>query len=281
MPRKRAVVVGTDFSPAASRAVARAASIAREQGAALHVVHATSRLPRFLAKKLLVDEAAGERCERTALETIVEELRGDGTSASGHLLPGSAAPILRRKAREVDASVVVVGSRGRSLADAILGSTAERVVDGKGPPVLLVRESNARAYREVIVAIDVDSEIRRAFDAAVFAVKDVEPSLLHAFAGPFENKLLLQGVGAAAIRRYRDHSRDEARASVEPRIVDAGLDPSALRLVHGNRRLVLAEAATSGRLLVIDRGDSATRRMLLGSVSRWVIEHSASDLLLV
>lgn len=281
MPRKRAIVVGTDFSAASQHAVARAASIARQQGATLHVVHAASRLPRFLAKKLAVDAAEGERSERTALETVLEELRAKGTSARGHLAPGNAAPVLRKKAREVGAGMIVVGSRGRSFAVAILGSTAERVVDGKGPPVLLVRETKTRAYHEVIVAIDADSEIRRAVDAATFAAKDVEPSLLHAFSGPFENKLLLQGVGAAAIRRYRDHSREEARAALEPRLAAAGLDPSALRLVHGNRRLVLVEAAIAGNLLVLDRSDSAARHMLVGSVSRWVIEHSATDILLV
>lgn len=281
MPRRSAIVVGTDFSPASRPAVARAASIARDRDAALHVVHVTSRLPRILSRKLVVDEAEGERNERAALEKIVEELRAKDRSVRGHLLSGSAASLLRRKAREVDAGLLVVGSRGPSLSAAILGSTAERVVEGKGPPVLLVREARSRRYREVVVAIDADSEIRRAVDAAAFVVEDVEPTLLHAFSGPFENKLVLQGVGPAAIRRYRDHSRQEARAALEPRVLDAGLDPRALKLVHGNRRLVLAEAATSGRLLVLDRSDSATRHALVGSVSRWVIEHSTTDVLLV
>ena len=56
MPRRQAIVVGTDLTPISAHAVARAAAIAHEHGAALHVVHATSRLPRALARRFLPDE---------------------------------------------------------------------------------------------------------------------------------------------------------------------------------------------------------------------------------
>ena len=281
MPRRPAIVVGTDLTPISAHAVARAAAIAHEHGAALHVVHATSRLPRALVRRFLPDEAAGERCVREAVESVVADLRADGVTASAHLVPGSAATILRKTARDVDAALVVVGSRGRTLGGALIGSTAERVVEGKGAPVLLARQPRTLPYRAVTVAVDVDSDVRRAVDGATFAAGGAELSILHAYEGPFENKLMLHGADAGALRRYRDHSRGEAREAVESRIVEAGLDARLLRLVHGNRRPVLARAAKSGVLLVIDRSDSAARHGILGSVRCWVIEHTAGDVLLV
>ncbi|MBX3188554.1 MAG: universal stress protein [Labilithrix sp.] len=278
MRPRAAVVVGTDLSAGAARAVARSATIARERSATLHVVHATSRLPRALARQLDTDEAA---TARKALDVMVADLRAGGTAAVAHTVAGGAAPVLRKRAREVDARVIVVGSRGRTLSDALIGSTAERVVDVGGAPVLLAREPSARRYRNVVVAIDEESDVRRAVDAATFVGNGAELSLLHAYECPFESRLHLHGAGHSVLRDYREQCRAVALEELTPRVAAAGLSPSALQLTRGNRHRVLAHAAKSRTLLVIIRKSSAARRLLLGSMSRWVIEHTTTDVLLV
>lgn len=279
MPRERVIVVGTDFTEEAARAVARAAALSRELGAALHVVHAPSRLPRALAQRFA--DGRGEEKERALFERVVSDLSASGLRAEGHWVPGGAPSVLKRKARALKADVVVVGARGRKVADAVLGSTAERVVAASGLPVLIARDSPPRSYRTAIVAADVDSELRRADALARLVTQDAPIAILHAYEGPFETKMLLQGVGPAAIRDYRSFVRKEAQKRMSERLVAMGLEERTLRLVHGNRRTVLAHAAVKGTLLVLARSESATRHLLLGSVSRWVIEHTSSDILLV
>lgn len=278
--KKSAIVVGTDFSPASVKAVARAKAIAKRERASLHVVYASSNVPRAL-RRFFSDEAVVDRCERRAMAEVAASLRADGLTPKTYSIPGSASAALRKVAREVNAALVVVGSRGRALADAVLGSTAEQVVEKGGPPVLLVRDARARLYQDVTVAADVDSEIRRALDAAAFVARGVSPAVLHAFEGAFEGKLALQSTDRGELRGYIAYARREALDAMGSRMIAEGADPRSLKLVHGDRRLVIARAAKSGTLLVLDRGGSAVRRVFLGSVSRWVIEHTAVDVLIV
>jgi nucleotide-binding universal stress UspA family protein len=278
MPFKPKIVVGTDLTPASEHAVERATELAREHHATLHVVHAKTRLPRALVRTF---HAEGDGHERIALARVISTLRRGGHKATGHLVDGGAAPALRKLARELEATLVVVGARKSSVADAILGSTAERIVSATGAPVLLVRERPTRVHRRVVVAIDVDSDVRRAVDAARFAAPEATLSLLHACHGAFETKLQLQGVGPHEIARYRAHVRAEAAAALEDVLDRADVERNALQLLYGERRRVLAAAVKRGELLVLDRGTSMARRLLLGSVTRWVVEHTATDVLIV
>jgi nucleotide-binding universal stress UspA family protein/RimJ/RimL family protein N-acetyltransferase len=106
------IVVGTDGSPGAERAVARAAELAKALGAPLHAVTA-ERAPA--AARAALDNA----------QTIAREA---GIEASTHSRDGEAAETLLDLAEELGAGLVVVGDKGmRSTARFVLGSVPDRL----------------------------------------------------------------------------------------------------------------------------------------------------------
>lgn len=272
-----AIVVGTDFSPASEGALARAMEIAKSVGATLHLVHAAYKLPVALARALRIvdDHVIAEK-----LAAHVAEVRGSGTRAEAHLALGTAATVLRAASRETHAALVVVGTRGRIVPDAALGSTAERVASSSRVPVLLVRKKAHKPYREVVVAADVDSDVRSAVAASRLVAPRAEVAIVHVYDVPYESTLRLHGASLADILIQRREARADAKRAMIQKLRNEGIDPSRLVLKHGSARRVLG-SARAGTLLVLARGRSFVKHMLLGSVSRWVVAEGASDVLLV
>jgi nucleotide-binding universal stress UspA family protein len=89
-----------------------------------------------------IDAASREEAERLAKEGT-ELARGAGLDASPRALAGAgpAWNAIVRFADEIDAAIVVTGTRGRSpLAAAVIGSTAQGVLSHARRPVLVVAD---------------------------------------------------------------------------------------------------------------------------------------------
>lgn len=142
MPVYRTIVVGTDGSTSAGKAVEVAGELARACGAAVHVVTAYPPVRSavlasvgasggglgggFAAPAWLGDD------ERVAAEEVVrqagERLAQAGVSATTVARLGEPADALLATAEEVGADLVVVGNRGMTGARRyLLGSVADRV----------------------------------------------------------------------------------------------------------------------------------------------------------
>jgi nucleotide-binding universal stress UspA family protein len=135
----KSVLLATDFSEASSGAVHLAASIARQDGAALTVVH-VSELPIFPEAIPPIDliksitEADGKR-----LDDLMATLRDRCPDARRVIRTGSAWEEILAAAAEAKADLLVLGTHGRrGLMHAVLGSVAERVVRLSPVPVLAV-----------------------------------------------------------------------------------------------------------------------------------------------
>lgn len=81
------------------------------------------------------------------VDGVVADLKQAGVEADGAVRPstdGSPAEAILEQAREVDAGLVVVGSRGLSnLGGLLLGSVAHKVIQLSSCPVLVVRDEEA------------------------------------------------------------------------------------------------------------------------------------------
>lgn len=183
------------------------------------------------------------------------------------------------KARAFAADLVIVGTRGRTVADALLGSTAERLSSYDRHRVLLVRRASVRAYREVLIAASEDSDLSAQLASAAL-LSSAPPSVLHAYQGAFEHSLVLHGASTAALSSYRSEARRQAAAHMGKLLEKAGLDRAQLLLRHGNPTQVLQRLPRDS-LLVLNRDQSKLRHLLLGSVTRSVIAHGACDVLMV
>jgi nucleotide-binding universal stress UspA family protein len=145
------VVGATDFSDP-SRDVLRAASAeARRRGAPLHLLHAfdqdvfaerrppAAAMPYLEGKSWIAFEGLDELRD-VAERRLQESLRETGLSGDVAVEAGSASDVIVRYAERVGASLVVIGTHGRSAFKRLtLGSTAASVIEKAPCSVLVVR----------------------------------------------------------------------------------------------------------------------------------------------
>jgi nucleotide-binding universal stress UspA family protein len=139
------ILIATDGSPAALQAVELGLELAEEHAAQVtfvHVAPAADVLPVGLpmAGPVSVPHELG-RHDREALDAALELAEERGIPALTRLLVGGAARQIVAYGDEIDADLIVVGSRGfGALEGALLGSVSRKVLLAAKRPVLVVRE---------------------------------------------------------------------------------------------------------------------------------------------
>jgi nucleotide-binding universal stress UspA family protein len=160
------ILVPLDFSPASVKALDYAVWLAQQFRAAIHLVNVyppdeASAVPG--ARHLLFQSAE-------AIERLNEELTGIHRKRvptfrpeNCHIRGGQPYQEIVRLAREIDADLIVLATRGHSaLKRLLLGSTAERVVRNAPCPVLVARKQKQKskaatksfAIRAILVPTD-------------------------------------------------------------------------------------------------------------------------------
>jgi nucleotide-binding universal stress UspA family protein len=142
------ILVPTDFSPDAGKALEWAVDLAKQFGATVHLLHAyqiviDTQLPLDTPSvKSLWDQV------RTAAEQQVERLRGQtaakGVACQSHVLAQAPSLAAVETAKKIGADLIVMGTRGNTgLKHVLLGSVAERTVRHAHCPVLTVKAAQA------------------------------------------------------------------------------------------------------------------------------------------
>ena len=128
------IVVGTDGSVTASRAVDQAIELAAVCGATLHLVHAWDVSPAMAR----VEDDGSEVLEATA--AIAAEA---GVVVETHIVRSDPADALVTVARAVGADLLIVGNRGMSgIQRLLLGSVANRISHHSPCTLLIVHTAD-------------------------------------------------------------------------------------------------------------------------------------------
>jgi len=134
-------VDGSDYSRVVAKEAAKVASEKKADVVLLSIVPVPSLAP----SEGEIDEAYLKEQE-TALEKLHNELidkffkPGSGALIESKVLHGSPADKIIHYAREMDADLIVVGTRGRGrVASTLLGSVSQHVVNHSGRSVLIVK----------------------------------------------------------------------------------------------------------------------------------------------
>jgi nucleotide-binding universal stress UspA family protein len=134
------LLVAVDHSHATEHVLSAARDLASLSHGEVWVLHLRERevMPRAgVIENETSDEAQAQ------VEAAVEEFTKAGIKAHGvvrHTIYGYAAREIVEDAKNLDASVIIMGSRGRGdLAGLVLGSTAHKVIHLADRPVLVVR----------------------------------------------------------------------------------------------------------------------------------------------
>ena len=137
----RKILVANDGSHGALKALAAAIALAKQFGAALHMV-GVEELPRFPATIDEVDETKDEATHRltTVAATALAQAQAAGIALEAHLLIGHPVEAIAALVGEQQFDLPVIGFMGHSqLYQRIIGSTADRLVDLAPCAVLVVK----------------------------------------------------------------------------------------------------------------------------------------------
>jgi nucleotide-binding universal stress UspA family protein len=127
------IVVGTDGSETATRAVDRAVALASALGAKLHIVSAYADRPGGVPSAGVSLDAGWVAGAKSAAEKVVTEAEERARTAgvkdlTGEALVGEPAEVLLRSSAARNADLLVVGSKGmQSTARFLLGPIANKV----------------------------------------------------------------------------------------------------------------------------------------------------------
>jgi nucleotide-binding universal stress UspA family protein len=133
------ILAAVDESDIAERVLAAAQGLASLSHGEVYVIHLREREPsKFMTPPIHTPSEA-----RTLVDDAVQKLTDAGVKATGLMLEsvfGYAAREIIAEAKNTDADVIVMGSRGRGdLAGLLVGSTAHKVIQLADRPVLVVR----------------------------------------------------------------------------------------------------------------------------------------------
>ena len=162
------ILYATDLSESARYAFAYAVSLADLYNASITFIHVLPEVPKMLDKSVVgyiseerweeiksqgVEEAReaiiGKKHDHTAIrnalhqfcEDVKEECGGEGFAMDEIIVVrGNPVEEILKHSEEIDCDMIVMGTHGQgTLADAMIGSTARRVLRRSAKPVLVVR----------------------------------------------------------------------------------------------------------------------------------------------
>ena len=126
------IVVGTDGSERASRAVGWAADLAVACDATLHIIHAIQGTREEVVH-------AG----RAVVDQVAAELEGHEVRLRTHLIQGHAADAILDFAYDAGADLIVVGNRGMTGKGRFLGSVPNAIAHTARCAVMIVPTDEA------------------------------------------------------------------------------------------------------------------------------------------
>lgn len=290
MTHLRQLLAVTDFSAPSRHAAERAAMIAREQGAALELMHVQERRALDHVRELFGSDDPAVLTQlhdqaHDALTTIGAHLhQRHGVGAS---LRVDTTPLLQGivdRADALDAELIALGARGAGFVRrAVLGGTAERLLRKLTRPLLVVRQTPHVPYQRLLVAVDFSSWSLPAVQLARQVAPAAQIVLLNVFDVPMEGMLRIAGVADSKIAKHREQMRQSVLQQLGALSREAGLGADTVCIaIQGDpvMHILEQEQEQDIDLIVVGKhGTGMTEELLLGSVTRDVLNQADSDVL--
>ncbi|MBI3785169.1 MAG: universal stress protein [Deltaproteobacteria bacterium] len=276
------VLVATDFSSGAARAVARAARLPITAGSSITILHVLPSKPAPRAEAA-IRRALAEQA--VAARKVAGQAGLENVDVFTHLAYGKPFVEIIDCGRHTRAHLIVVGRHGqRAFRDLLLGSTAERVIRKSAMPVLVVSSRVAGPYRHPLVAVDGSETSRQALELGLRVAGSPEIGVVHAYGVPYESVLRQAKTSEKDLQQSGFETGKAARAMVETWLSAYAATGRTFNLLlrRGDPRHVILDTAVQRRadLLVLGtHGRSALAHALIGSVAEAVVRAAVCDVL--
>ncbi|MCE0777907.1 universal stress protein [Pseudomonas sp. NMI542_15] len=282
------ILVATDLSPHARNAAERAAYLSNAQQASLDLLYVANPAPFERLKQLVapdddllkrVLDSAGEKTR--ALAALLFQ-RYD-ICAGVQVASGSVITEINRVVQDKHSDLLVCGAKGQSVARRLLlGSTVQKMLNHMPCPLLVVKPAPRDTYRTVLVPVDFSPASLRAIKLARAIAPQAEIILLHVYEAPFEGSVRFAHIDHDTLTHYRNVIRKDAQAQLAALSEAAGIADARQILEHGDPgwRIAEQEQALECDLIVVGKqGASALEELLVGSVTKHVLNESQCDVL--
>lgn len=295
------ILLATDGSPEAERAARMAVALSESLDSELHLAWVEHmRGPLGAPEHVTVDpefwskmEDTARRVAREKLQTQVENIQNiGGEVAEIHAGVGRPDAEIVRLAEEIEAGLIIVGSRGHgAIKRILLGSVSTSVIRHAHGPVLVVRNSgHDEDYLpgRILLALDGSREAAEATEAAI-EISNATGSELHVLFA-LSPELGLAPAHALASERYEAmlvQAKHNARAFVDERANRIEVEGGRVKDAHlafgkpDEEIVKLGEELEAGMIVMGSRGLGGMRRALMGSVSDSVVRHAHCPVLVV
>lgn len=291
------IVLATDFSENADLALSRALDLAVRHESEIALVHVMQPdLPVVATPEMLVIppdyEALLREGSSEGLSRAGDRARAAGVAVREVLERGRPAPRIAAVADDLDADLIMLGTRGLTgFRHLLLGSVAEEVVRIAEQPVLTVHPGDTRPIEPVerlLLPTDFSPAAERALGAASRLLAGSEKAhvlLVHTY-HLTPTVIPVAGFGDGFAPHFVEDAHALAARSTEPiarRLRANGFDVEVL-IERGEPAQIVTELAASRNVDLIvmgTRGHSKLRQILLGSTAERVIEHAPCPVITV
>src|SRR5919112_5221171 len=257
------ILLATDGSENTAQATKAAIDIAKRRGSQIHMIHVWHDVHTPHAHAFVKSELRQQGREILDKEVKRIEERGGAVTRS-HLWEGRTFEVVLKLGDELEADLLLVGSRGhRGLRRMLVGSNSEAIVHHAHRPVLVVRHGeDVWPPARVVAGDDFSEDARKAAELAANLGNLFGARMLLLHAVPQSSGALHKAVAAEL----------EDRAG---ELEDILQQRPQTRIVAGDSAEVLIEAAQEGEgpglVAVGSRGLGLVGRLRRGSVSTKVV----------
>lgn len=282
MPKRR-ILCATDLTPRSDQAMQRAALLARQMEANAHFVHA---LNDRLAGRVLRSKVNRATFRLATLSLRLMQHAPESVTSEVQL--GNPVDVVIAAAREYQPDLIVIARPKRRSLDAMLGTTAERIIRATGCSVLLVGNAAERPYERMVLATDLSSTSTHAARTVVNMgmLQNAWTWVVHAFGLPYHDIATgdtfdsIDGLSARAMwhsTAYRNVLRSLDDAGVD--ITRVHISTELSRPLTAIRR-VMEQAHPELLVIGVSRW-VALKRILVGSVAHQVFRGVNCDVLAI
>ncbi|MBU0593534.1 MAG: universal stress protein [Gammaproteobacteria bacterium] len=284
------IVVATDFSDSAERAMQRGAQIAKQLEAELHLIHVVQPLDLYPGVDPAADfrqnhEQALHAAVKNRLDTLADNLRKDcAIQVVVATRIGRAHKEIADYAAAKEAYLVVTGARGEhTLLDLLIGSTASRLLRLATCPVLIVKNTETKPYQTAIAAVDFSPGSITALELARAVAPSAQIEVLHVYDTDHDDRMRQAGMDETFILNRQAHVIKDAEKHLDIELEKLNEGKISRNVVAAYPAAAICERAEVLRsdLIVLGRhGKSGMQELLLGSVSKDVANAADCDVLL-
>ncbi len=283
------ILVATDFSPHADRAMVHALELAKLFGAELELFTSAYVPPQTLAAIALamvpgvVDDARREASQK--LDALAGTLRARDLRVGSTFSTEEPSGAICARASELGADLLALGTRGHTgLAHVLFGSIAERVARHAPAPVLTAHADSPApsSYRCVLVPTDFsrDADAAVAWARALVARTGGKLVLVHAY--DLASLASASGaLAAASVEKALAESGREKLAELKASLAGIQVDTVLSAARPDPAILETAERANADLIAIGTRGRTGLAHVVLGSTAERVIRRAHAPVVTV